>query len=186
MNIKKWLSSKWHDPVWSKIIAAGIITGCGTGGIWYYYNPFVNILYKVRDYLIETTPVPTWLLLLLILSAIGLFLRAAYLFLKNIMYQNHVEPWANITETVINSSGNGKPGWIVRWENYGFEHPGNIRIFCAKCDFELDFSGGHFSTATSYCQMCRHIEELSVSKREIFISVEKMIQKIHRDIMSRS
>jgi hypothetical protein len=74
--IPEWLKSIWRDPVWSKVIAQGIIRAVTiiAGGLaaasW--------LIFHYRGVLLNALPVPLWLLLLLVISLIGLALGLAY------------------------------------------------------------------------------------------------------------
>lgn len=66
--MQKTLNVIWHDPVWSKVIAAGIISLCGAIWAVVHFNWWPHFL--------KTYPMPAWLLALLIAALVGLLFRA--------------------------------------------------------------------------------------------------------------
>jgi hypothetical protein len=71
MNV---VSKAWHDPVWSKVIAAIILAVLGAIGTYFFnlWPPIGSIVAQFFQLLAETTNVPNWLLsLLVLLSTLG-------------------------------------------------------------------------------------------------------------------
>ena len=73
--IPNWLKTIWRDPVWSKVIAQGILRSAGILGATLLAAGWLIFHYWSR--LLISWPVPLWLLLLLVLLVIGLALGLA-------------------------------------------------------------------------------------------------------------
>lgn len=58
----------WKDPVWSKVIAAGILFACGSLGLWFLglWTDIYEVLTKIWRVVIYEVSVPLWLIVLLV------------------------------------------------------------------------------------------------------------------------
>ncbi|MEX2260089.1 MAG: hypothetical protein WD672_15410 [Woeseia sp.] len=123
------LKRLWADPVWSKVIAAGIIAASGAAvayvmGLW---PSICSGLAASWRWLGVTTP--TWNWLLLILGAATVFLVYAIL---NSYWQTLSKPQPNLknyrTDVILN----------IRWRwNYYYDGISSLHSFCTICDYQI-------------------------------------------------
>jgi len=176
---KQYFDKKWHDPVWSQVISAGILTILGA--VTFYFS-FDYIKLKSNEairYCLEQIEVTRWhIVALLVVSSLSV-IRVIVNFVKSTISKTP-EPWELVTEMRLKGDGPNFPDWIIRWENLGFEQPTNIRFFCDSCKYELEISGGHFCEAVCHCPICGFHTELQVTKSGLIDRAEKMIQRHHR------
>lgn len=119
------LKKIWHDPVWSKVIAAAILGLFSLG----YFLDFLPVAWgwikAACLFFIGTTPVWNWLL---IPWGIATVAYSSWLALK--AYADWRKPWRKYTQDVLHN---------LRWR-WQYDRKGkvtNLKCHCRRCDFEI-------------------------------------------------
>lgn len=133
-GIKYMIKKIWSDPVWSKVIAAGILTAVATAGS-YFLNWWPSIgaaIKKCYEFFLLTTNVENWLLALICLLCLPTLI---FLF-------------AFIWNAVRGQETSTGPNWRtyttdlyfgLRWRWKYFDDGGiyDVHTFCPHCDFQV-------------------------------------------------
>jgi len=129
------LKKVWNDPVWSSVVATAIVAvAVGIGSYFLNWWPAIGHgLVTTWALLGETTLVPRWLLLLLMLSS----LPALLLVVVGLWYwfsgRNNKIPgrtWKSYTTDDFF-------GLRWRWSYATGGHPLDLTSFCPHCDFQV-------------------------------------------------
>jgi hypothetical protein len=166
----------WHDPVWSKVIATGIL---GILGIaitsWFQWWPAIGAAaHATWALLIADTATPNWLLIILALCTFAVcFCLAALLWgwLAPAKLRGAQEPqWTDyLADTFLDLR------W--RWTFQG-HHPRNIAAFCPKCDYQLSYrSDGRFGMTLSIAFHCDACQWASHRFEEDYLELESKIER---------
>jgi len=171
------LKKLWHDPVWSKVIAAAIVAASATLASYLFgWLPTIwNWSLPGFVFLGSTKPVPRWLLLILLVLAVMTFSRWIGAFRR----VPNIQPWRRYTKDTFY-------GWVWRWEYDGAGEPCDLRSYCPECDFELtDYFGTDWSdqySSQNACPDChKQIQPLG-DKQQVRAKVNG---KIEQNIRSR-
>jgi hypothetical protein len=142
----------WHDPVWSKVISAGILATLAIVVTYFggWGPALVHAASAIIAFLSEATAVPNWALALLGLCA------AAVLFLLGVA-----------AYTAVFESGPTHRGYVQdvllgavwRWHYNADGQPREVAAFCATCDYQLQ-ARVHYPYSTSavvtlHCEDCQ-------------------------------
>jgi hypothetical protein len=130
------IKTLWHDPVWSKVIAAMIIGLAATVGS-YFLNlwPAIGaVLVGGLRFLLESTAVSNWVLLLLILLSLPLVVLIAI----------GIWHWLFATDKKQSSRNNWRLytvdkffGLRWRWKYLDDGTPYQLSTFCPDCDYQV-------------------------------------------------
>lgn len=178
------LKKIWGDPVWSKVIATGIVAVVAVvatylAGWWPTFAAFAK---KVASFGAATTTVPNWLLILLSLCAVAL------LFFLGIALWTIIAPGSS--EPLPRASYREDDFFGIRWR-WSYNTDGDIvrlMSFCPGCDYQIyprDVSGYQEPEHLKYnCDDCgARINEFKMPEEEI---ESRVIRQIHKKIRSGS
>ncbi len=125
----------WKDPVWSKVIAAGIIAVLGIGatyfaGLW----PKIGILFShVWNFFTGKTPLYNWLIIILSIPFIIIFI-VIIAYLKDLIFGKN-ESADSLKFREYNSDIFYTLKW--RWKVGSDGLPYDVTPFCPKCDYQI-------------------------------------------------
>jgi hypothetical protein len=131
--MKKPLISKlWHDPVWSKVIAAALLLIVGAA--WSYFQglwPAIGALVAhAALWTQKRTPIPNWLLVLLSISAVVTIAAGSFILWTAIFPEEDDRGWRSYTEDEF---------FGIRWR-WRYGHDGGVydlHSFCPVCDYQV-------------------------------------------------
>jgi len=178
----------WHDPVWSKIISALILSAVGVIWAWAHFDLW-SIAAKITRagfaFLIAKSPVPHWMLGLagLIILAVLILVVAAFAATHNTSesaFDRIVAPpaWTAYTEDTF---------YNIRWR-WAYKQGGGITTpvcFCPRCDCQLLVHNlGRFTgidIIAFHCPSCdrdlkKLDEPLEYIEQAVILFVEKNIR----------
>lgn len=175
MNV---VSKAWHDPVWSKVIAAIILAVLGAIGTYFFnlWPPIGSIVAQFFQLLAETTNVPLWLLsLLVLLSTLGFAIVC-----KLIFASADEAPWRQYCSDEFF-------GILWRWRYGDHGAINEIHSFCPFCDYEVFANERNppvlrgFGFTTYRCDGCsRELAQLDISHADLLSKVVRLIQQTLR------
>ena len=150
----------WNDPVWSKVISAGIVGAVGAAGITYRQYWLSALLHGVSAswaYLFSTSLVTHWVLGLLALFTILFFILLISLSttLTSGSKKNAYENMIRITPEWYDYSMDSFFGLKWRWTYDGPQIV--LNAFCPSCDYQVfpddpsEFSYGHIAFNCASC-----------------------------------
>ena len=138
------LKKIWHDPVWSKVIAAAVIAMLTwIANLFFHWWSWAGLLRNAArllktawEFVFSTSPVPHWLIglgvLLIILAAAILIVAstAAHQAKSTQFAQISLPPWHSYTTDMF---------YEVRWR-WRYDIAGQVtdlNCFCPRCDCQL-------------------------------------------------
>lgn len=165
------LKKIWHDPVWSKVIAAAIVAVVAVMAGY-----VLNWWPKVGAVLLQTTLVPNWLLGLLALGTALTVLLVVVVVCAGIRQDESLKPEWNSYST------DNFFGLRWRWRYLDGGQPFNIVAFCPRCDLQLHPQQGSGYQATDRiafrCESCGQFGiELEESESSLEDKTARFIQQ---------
>jgi hypothetical protein len=147
------LKKLWNDPVWSKVIAAGIVGGLGIAYVSYknWWSAIWLGLTNVRAYLASPTPVRHWVfgtLLFGTLVAVGLLIAIAV-----VVLQAKLGNYSGPDHLAYNSDQFYGLKWVWRYDEGRVELKG---VMCLRCDFQVgpDSTSRFDNRVRFHCDSC--------------------------------
>jgi hypothetical protein len=126
------LKTLWNDPVWSKVISAGILAAVASGGS-YALNWWPTIGgYATQLFMLAIAPslIANWILVLLVLLALPMLLLIIVAAWQWIRPAKQSQPsW----KTYLSDEFFGLK-W--RWQYFG-DAMSDMHTFCPNCDFQV-------------------------------------------------
>lgn len=171
------LKKIWADPVWSTVIAAGIVALAAMVATYFagWWPNIAGSVLRLGDLALAVTPVPNWLLALLVLCA--LLVMALLL----------IAGWAIVVPSTSRSSFhryNEDEVFGIRWRwRYGSDGGiSNLVSFCPRCDYQIfprNISGFRAIDHLEYrCDDCgARLGEFELPVEEMESRVRRQIQK---------
>jgi hypothetical protein len=125
----------WNDPVWSTVIATVILAAlAGLGSYFLNWWPDIGgVLVHIWVFLGQTTLVPWWLLLLLILLSLPFLMLAAL----GVWYWLFAETETNQSADWRSYTTDDFFGLRWRWRYESSGTPVDITCFCPRCDYQV-------------------------------------------------
>jgi hypothetical protein len=178
------LKKIWKDPVWSKVIAAGIIAiiAAVSSYLLGWWAGIISQLRMLWYFIKSSTPLPNWLIAILIIGTITALVILAIV-LKAIIFK-------------INTSTTYKEDkfFDIRWrwdcDSFGGIH--NLSSFCPICDYQIyprNISGyaivDHNVYICEECQKTIHDFDSGLNVSAIEDRVIRIIQKNMRNIKDK-
>lgn len=126
------LKSYWKDPVWSAVIAAGVVAAAGAIGTYLldWWPTIGKALAEVIDFVLDRSSIPNWLIgvmaictLLILLVLVG----AAW---------NAIRPSRKANLTWLTYTSDSFFGVRWRWK-YINNAVGELTTFCPNCDYQV-------------------------------------------------
>ncbi|MBD3676790.1 MAG: hypothetical protein HUJ27_00115 [Rhodobacteraceae bacterium] len=174
------LKKVWTDPVWSKVIATGIIAGVGVlitslGGWW------PEVIIAINDiwlFLVATTTVPNWFLSLLVICSLlmlGVLLIGVWS-----LFRSESQPsdlWRTYREDYF---------FGLRWRwDYGSDasHIYLLTAFCPHCDLQVHpVDIARYSGVNRYEYKC---EDCNVNLKTFDMPIPQIEDKVIRQIQKK-
>jgi len=175
----KIILKMWKDPVWSKVISAGIIAGVGIM-ISYFAGWLPTLITSFKSawsWLFLTTSISNWLLLLISIPCL-LVLYVFMLWLKSL-----IEVEDNFQSYKSDTFFGLKWRWSYLYE--GRISDDDVHCFCANCDHQVySQDASSYSAVPKYnydCPDCNNSignidESLNQLKRSVILKVQKNIR----------
>lgn len=140
----------WRDPVWSKVIATGIIA------VAVYFFPWWKLVIQQANiflmFLLQSSEISNWLFMLLALCATLVAIILIALLWQIIMPKNSILSWKEsyFQDNFFNI--------LWRW-SYDYKgQPDRIFTFCPDCDFQIYAqNSSYFDTVPHtlfHCECC--------------------------------
>lgn len=176
----------WKDPVWSKVIATGIVAAAGGLGAYLLgYWPVVSRTFSVGwHFLLSLSHISNWVIALLVLCA-----APSVIFLTALAWH------------VVRGEGSSIPNWTsyktdtflgLRWR-WDYSGGSIIRLnsFCPVCDYQVfarHASIYDFAERISFsCDSChRNLADFAGSQTHLESKIERFIQQKIRNNTWRS
>jgi hypothetical protein len=128
-EINLMLLKIWKDPVWSKVIATGVVAGIT---YWYYgWLIIKDVVLLCYHFILSSTTTPNWLLAIMAIST--LFLVFVILTLLKDMLTNS-KPLQNSYKNYVSDEFSGLK-WA--WSYYGDGGISNLHSLCPHCDYQI-------------------------------------------------
>jgi hypothetical protein len=176
------LNKIWKDPVWSKVIAAGIIAALAavSGYFLGWWPRLISLAKKMWQFMLSTTPLPNWLIGILIIGTTGALSILIILF--------KATSSKNVTLKTYNDDIFFNIHWRWNCDSFGGIH--NLSSFCPTCDYQIyprnivgyAAAGDHI---VYLCEECKEtIHDFNVGQSVVAIEdrVIRLIQKKLRSI----
>ena len=130
----------WKDPVWSKVIAVGIL-GILASIVTYFFGVWpaiISTLIQVWEYVLETTLIPRWLLGLMWIPCLLLV----------IVIFSEIKEKLSKKETVTNWKSYTRDNFFgLQWSwRYIDNKINNLHSFCPECEYQIfpkEVNGGY-------------------------------------------
>lgn len=170
-----WLRTIWKDPVWSKVIATGILIIIGYVLKDYNFRNLFLLISTLLPWLDQSITIKIYYIfgMIFIPALFGVYIGRA---------RNNHSVVKEPSWKIIDMDRNFGINW--RWENISFEKVKNIRPFCQKCDFELKTKGPTSHYVQFVCFNCHcPIKLICKSYNETIDLVRKRAQHIHRQAL---
>ena len=171
------MKSLWKDPVWSTVIAAGVIAAAGALGTYLlgFWPTIASFGRHIWHLVTASTEVPNWLLVLLGLAIIPtLLLLAVAVWTSFAKSDSGQATWGRYTsDTFFN----------LRWRwRYTAGRIDALNTFCPHCDYQVfpyDASGFTGIDRIGFkCDSCsRSLGEFDESIRSLTSKVERFVQQ---------
>lgn len=171
------LEKIWKDPVWSKVIATGILAAMGVLGasllgLWPTIRGFAS---SVWSFLLASSNIARWGLALLVVGTARTFIGVVLLIWRTLKgNEAHPANWTNYTSDEF---------FGLRWRwRYVDGYISSLYSFCPKCDFQVfarDASNYSFIDLIIYsCESCgSNLTELEESEAQLNNKVKLFIQQ---------
>ncbi|MCL7713402.1 hypothetical protein [Stenotrophomonas mori] len=171
------IRSIWKDPVWSAVIAAGVIAIAGFVGNYFfgYWPKVTSLAASTWGFLTASSYVSHWVLGLLFLGVaptILLLLAGAWTLVRR--ESGTSASWENYTADQF---------FGLRWRwRYVDGHISNLNSFCPNCDFQVfpyQASSYNFIDRIGFsCDSCKSsLGEHDESHAQLKSKVERFIQQ---------
>lgn len=173
------IKSLWKDPVWSAVIAAGLIAALGVIGTYFLgFWPFIrDAVFVGWKYLWASSLWPNWAIGLLIVTSFPTILLII-LGLLELSKGGRNEPsepsWFNYTQDTF---------FNLRWRwNYADGRIGGLTSYCPRCDFQVfPFDASRWAAVPRigfHCDSCQSdLGEFQESPGTLESKVERFIQQ---------
>lgn len=175
--IEDKIKTIWKDPVWSKIIAAAIITFTAWILNLVPSATLIDIYYQLN----ANVSTHLWTVIMTI-TVLALSLS----YNMYVLYRNKYKPcWTKQNKLE-------KFGVVWRWENNGYLKFNKVEPHCPVCDIRLKFTeesitvvdtaaGTVYHPITFICPICdKNIEKTNSTEYIMRDRVERLIETIHR------
>jgi hypothetical protein len=178
------LKKMWNDPVWSKVIAAGILALIGVITAWLFkwnwWSPTWHAVQAVYCYFRGEITVKRWLFWLLA-TASGILVVSIIALLVVLFSQSRTQPSSIRSVPLVNA-------WLLykqdtfydilwRWGYVG-NTLGEILPFCPKCDYQMLIRSNGFSSQFN-CDLCGQSYRVQKEWDELRTIIARLIdQKI--------
>ena len=164
----------WADPVWSKVIAGVILGAPAVLAAYNWWTEFVAAVARTARFLLATTPVWNWLIVIFCLCAVvvvGIFALVVYAWIR----PDVAPSWRTYRADEF-------LGMKWRWRYDDNNQIRDLLPFCPHCDFQIvphDASDSPVSIRTEFrCDDCEtHVCTLNSSLPVIEDRVARQIQK---------
>ena len=170
-----WLKKIWHDPVWSKVIAVGVIAVIAAGittakGAW--QSVWAEIIGAFL-WLGETSAIYNWLWLLWAIVTLIVMGMIAIAFVQN-----------RTMETVSFKEYNEEVFFDVQWRwQYADTMIVNLTSFCSNCDYQVFADSGlPYGASQPTVFQC---EDCEYSPKPIDCSASELESRVKRSIHKR-
>lgn len=166
------LKKAWSDPVWSKVISAGILAIIA--GVWVifaqYYPAALSAYETVRKVALDSTPVPNWLL---VLGAPILGLLLIKVVPKKKALEKPSDPeWRQYTKDRFMGLD-----WTWSWSSTN--QITNVHSLCPNCKCQIDARyEGRRPNESAYrfdCDLCGFKAEPQVGK---YAEIERKVVRL--------
>jgi len=162
------LKKLWNDQVWSKVIG-GVILAAILAVVSYFGNWWLTIRSWVAnsyDFLFRTTPIPIWLLAVLIALSLVTVATAIASFRK--------PRWRKYTQDEFK-------GYSWSWKYRDDGTPDELQCFCTHCDYEITdystlWSDGH-KLERHVCPNCQLTRVPLGKKSDVHHAIQRLIEQ---------
>lgn len=160
----------WADPVWSKVIAVGIVAlltaAYASTHWWAQVSSFAGMAW---NYAVADATMPRWLVALLALWSAATVILLGVVVIDS--KRETVAPWTSYNEDMF-------LGLRWRWNLYGTSTPSNLCSFCPSCDYQLRAvdDGDYLGNRTTRYQ-CSNCAATSASFHESNYEVEHDVMR---------
>lgn len=129
---KSLISRLWHDPVWSKVIAAAVLIAAGAVGSYFqgFWPTIGAAVTRVVLWIQESTLVPNWLLIILSICTVATLIVGGVMLWAIIFPEAGGRGWRAYTTDEFFS---------IRWRwHYGSDGGVyGLHSFCPACDYQV-------------------------------------------------
>jgi hypothetical protein len=176
------LKKIWKDPVWSVVIATGIIAAFAAVSNYFlgWWTGVIAQLKKSWHFMQYTTPLPNWLIGILIFGAIAA--------ISILLIKFKATPSKAITPKSYKDDIFFDIHWRWICDSFGGIH--DLSSFCQICDYQIyprnivgyAAAGDHIVYICEECQKTIHDFDVGLSVAAIEDRVIRLIQKNLRNI----
>lgn len=172
----------WKDPVWSTVIATGIIAAVGGLGAYLlgYWPTISHGAYATWGFFFSFSNIPNWVIALLCLAALPSALLLAAFARHMVRGEREI--------TIDWTSYKADDFFHLRWRwHYANGRIVKLNTFCPNCDYQVfarNSSSYDFIDIIEFsCDSChRDLAEFTESEAQLHSKVERFIQqKIRND-----
>lgn len=178
----------WKDPVWSKVIATGIIAAVGGLGAYLlgYWPVVAGAASSGWVFLLASSSISNWIIALLAIAALPAVMLVAALAWQLIKGEDGSATTTGWTSYTTDEFF----GLRWRWSYIGGSIV-RLYAFCPKCDYQVfshNVSSYNFIDRTAFsCDSCNSdLVEIDESEAQINSKVERFIQQKIRNNTWRS
>ena len=170
----------WKDPVWSKVIATGIITGIAALSLYWYYGWLIikDAIMLVYHLILSTTAIPNWLLGILIIPTL-LFTYVILILLKEKLTDTNISQ--DSYKNYVSDDFFGL-NWVWSYSTNG--SISNLHSLCPHCNYQIiakDISNYHVIPRLGFvCDECGYKAE---AFQGYYVELEQKIRlKIQKNL----
>jgi hypothetical protein len=170
----------WKDPVWSAVIAAGILALLT--GLFNYWSTIAAVAGSVAKFLTSSSLVPNWLIGVAGVISVGV-LVVLVSFGGIIVFG---KKQASFVESYVTDEFFGL---VWRWQYYSSGAIRDLHTFCPTCDYQLyaQEEGAYSSKIAFRCDVCdRKLAQFDEGSAKLKDKVIRLIEQRLRSEIAKS
>jgi hypothetical protein len=161
----------WADPVWSKVIATGIVAALGSSLAWAWWTPLLAWASACITFLGNATPVPNWLLGIAIVLSLVALGGAVLLGVVAFQDEGASSPDQYRRDHFL--------GMVWRWRYGRGNDIYSLVPFCPHCDFQIiPRHPSAYEAVDRLAFECEHCSQFSTTLDGTWNDIEGRVERL--------